>query len=133
MNTRINVEFEMKSSHITPDEITNSLGIFPTRKLLKGDLVGKTLIRMKNNIWCISAKIQEDSLDLTDYLTPIIEQLIPKKVIINKLCQENVVTCVFECGLRIHEEHPIMDLSPKLLSSIVELGASLDIDIVWIV
>ena len=133
MDTRINVEFEIKSNQIKPDEITNYLGILPTRKLLTGDFIGKTLIRMKNNIWCLSVKTQENSLDLTDYLTPIIEQLMPKKEIISKLCLENDVTCVFECGLRIHEQHPIMDLSPKLLSNIVELRASLDIDIVWIV
>ena len=130
MYPEINVEFEIKSKQITPDEITNYLGILPTRKLLTGDFIGKSLIRMKNNIWCLSVKNQEDSLNLSDYLTPIIELLMPKKEIISKLCQENDVTCVFECGIYIIEQSPIMDLSPKLLSNLVELKASLDLDII---
>jgi hypothetical protein len=130
MDPEIDVEFEIKSNQITPDEITNYLGILPTRKLLTGEFIGKSLIRMKNNIWCLSVKNQEDSLDLSDYLTPIIEQLMPKKEIISKLCLENDVTCVFECGIYIIEQSPIMDLSPKLLTNIVELKASLDLDII---
>ncbi len=130
MDPRINVEFQIKSSQIKPEEITSFLGINPTRKLYFGDFISGSQIRMKTNMWCFSVDIQDKTLDLSDYISPIITQLLPKKAFISKLCQENEVSCVFECGIHIIEQTPIVDFSPKLLSSITELNANLDIDII---
>lgn len=130
MDPKIRTEFQIVSKQLSPEEITDQLGIVPTRKLYLGDLIGGSQIRMKANIWCFSVCIQEETLNASDYLTPLVESLLPIKEKILKLYKNKQISCVIECGLHIIEQTPILDLTPVLLLNIAELNANLDIDII---
>jgi hypothetical protein len=130
MDPKIKVEFRITGTKITAEEITNFLGISPTSTWNLGDSIQGTKIRRKHNGWCISIGNIENSLDLMDYIEPLIKFLLPKSELIAEFCSGNGLYCEIACTIYIIDQTPIINFSPILFSNLAELKTNLDIDLI---
>ena len=55
------LEITVISATITPDIITNAMGLAPTRAWLAGDLRPKTIIREKSNGWSLKIEVPPEA------------------------------------------------------------------------
>lgn len=130
-----NMEPEIKigfllSGDISPEEITNFLGVSPTQSWHKGDLVkGTTMIR-KFNGWLLSFMEEVDSNELDDHIRPILSILLPKKDVIADLIDKYKLDAEISCTIYLVDETPVGYLSPEIVTGMSDLQASLDIDII---
>jgi hypothetical protein len=128
MNAEIKVEFIITGTQITPEEISNLLGLTPTRTWREGDLIQATRLVYKQNGWCLSNK--ENSINLGDHIHSLLDNLLPKSELIAKVCSKYGLESEMNCVIYIVNETPIINISKKTIAGMERLGTSLDIDII---
>jgi len=130
MNPRIHIEFILTGLLISPDEITRQLKMSSTRTWLKGDSIQGTNLRRKHNGWCFSIENRQDGLEIEEYILPLVNALAPSVQLIRQICKEYEMSSEISCVIYMSDESPIINWSPQVLSSIVDLGAAIDMDII---
>lgn len=130
MKPKIQVEFVITGIHIPPDEITRQLNLEPTCSWLKGDSIQGTNLRRKHNGWCFSIENRQDGLEIEEYILPLINALSPSAQLIRQICKEYEMSSEISCVIYMSDETPVINLSPQVLSTIVDLGAAIDVDII---
>ncbi len=103
MIPEISVEFSIYGTQITPEEITALLGMNPTQTYRLGDFIERTKVRRKHNAWCFSVNNVISSYYLEDYVSPLLEALLPKAETIRNICKEysrfgQILTDIEKCG-----------------------------------
>ena len=126
----IKVEFVLTGTRLSPDGIIHLLGITPVRTWQKGDSIQDTKLRRKHNGWCLSIKGNENSIDLADYITPLLEVLLPKSELITDICREYELDAEFSCVIYIKDEAPIINFSTTNVINLAKLHAAIDVDII---
>jgi len=130
MDPEIRVELRFRSKQTFLDELTHQLGILPTRVFKTGDLIPKTKLKVAENIWCLSAEINEKTDKLSDFIEPIVENLYEKKEHIEKFCEEKEIYCEIACTIYIVSELPTIFIKPMLMNKMAEMNVNLNIDII---
>jgi hypothetical protein len=118
-------------SDITHDEITNILGIQPSKIYVKGEKRNsKSTALVKENGWLLEPTLDR-SLSFETQLEKLLSFLKLKKDLVKKFCLE--YTCQISCGVFIYfdngESTPSIRLSKEYNKIIQELDLEFDIDI----
>jgi len=130
MDPEIRVEFILTGTKITPDEITNLLGITPTKTWEHGEPIKGTILRRKYNGWCFSIENEKESLDLMDYIQPLVDSILPKSELITRIIKEYELVSEISCGIYIVEQTPIFHFDPEIMAKLVKINTEVDIDII---
>jgi hypothetical protein len=130
MKPKIQVEFQITGSQKLPDEITDLLQIVPSRIWRENDSIQGTKLKRKENGWCLSLKDDENSIDLADYVLPLLKVLRSKSKVITQMYKEFDLRCEMSCAIYINDETPIINFTHEVIASLAELGAYVDIDII---
>jgi Domain of unknown function (DUF4279) len=124
--SRIRVAFRISGFSCSPDELTAHLGIEPSKAWSRGDKVGATALVRPENGWEIIASAPEGA-DLAGHIADVLSKLYPIKSRMScKWGGRRMVSCVI---YSYDGDRPPIFLDLRLLEEIVELGASIDIDI----
>lgn len=127
--TKVNVDFSLVGDDFNPEYISKMLKLEPTEVLKKGEfLIGRKIPNIETT-WSIQTGF-EPSLDIKDQLIKIINQLIGKKEVLQKLCLELPMRPVFQVTVLVkNQEIPVIYLDSIALEFISSIGATIDIDI----
>jgi len=129
MQPKIRFHFQLIGDQITPEEISNYLGIAPSETWLTGDLTRGHGPRKKHNGWRLSTELYQTH-DLDEQLIPLMAKILPKSREITQLIQKYNLTGEVSCHVDVVDVVPSINLKPDLLSKLAELGVYLDIDVV---
>lgn len=129
MQPTIRVKFQIIGDQITPEEISNYLGMNPTETWLAGDSIQGTELRRKHNGWRLSTK-RCQTYHLDEQINILTAEILLKSTVLAKLVEKYDLQLEINCDVDIVDEYPSINLSPESLSQLVELGVSLDIDLV---
>ena len=111
----------------SPDEISHIIGIFPTKKWLKGDIIDKrVIVRRKQNGWMLQSELLEDR-PVKEHIENLLSMVMPKKERLKNIPPdaEIAIYCVVYSTLG----RPDISLDPAMIKAIAELGAWVDFDL----
>ena len=128
MNPKMQVKFCITGLEISPEEITRSIGITPTRTWLLGDSIQKTELRRKHNGWLLSTGKRVISLEESArYLLTV---LLPKSKALNQLCSKYNLRCELSCAIYVIDEMPPVHFSKDVIADLSSLNTAVDVDII---
>lgn len=127
----ISVAFVLRGDEFSPSEVTSVLEIEPTRTRRKGDPIKGTRAKTGCDAWSLSTPRIRDT-DLPKYLRQLLGAILPKSEQLAAICQAYSLAATFECVAYVHNQTPALDFDNDVLSQIVRLGASLDVDLILI-
>jgi hypothetical protein len=128
MESEFRVEFKI-FGNTPPQEITDIIGITPTRTWRKGESNQGLKLLYKENGWGLSSGVQNNP-DIEVHLKALLERLLPKAEVIKSLCKQNDLGSEFSCYIDIVDETPIFNLDAPTIAGISSLNSTLDIDII---
>lgn len=128
MFSTAHAEFRILTDKLDSTEITKLLGLNPTRTWTIGDSIQNTKLKRKHNGWCFST----DEGELEKSVNSIIETMLPKTDVIERLIHTHNIIVLLSCVVYIEEdkEIPVVSFNPKTLLGLAKLNASLDVDII---
>lgn len=130
MLPKIKVEFCITGIQLNPEQITQLIGISPSQIWKMEEPIQNTLLRRKHNGWCLSSGEYNSDLDLAKLAEPLIQILLPKSEVINKICDEFQLDCELSGVAHIVDKTPIINFTHDILLGLAQLNATLDIDII---
>lgn len=127
--TRVYAYFALDGD-FDPGEATRALGVEPTRTWRRGDprIPGAVVVH-KSDGWAFGTE-EEQGLDLPSHVDEVLNRLHPLANHVNDLRQRLGLEASLECVAYVTRQTPITSLSHASLSKIVDLGASLDFDLI---
>jgi Domain of unknown function (DUF4279) len=126
MKSEIFVEFLLTGFEISPEEITNAIGIEPTESWHIDDTIEKTKIKRKENGWTLSSGLDKSS-ELEEHLSALFEQLQVRWTIFTSLCSK--YDSEISCAIYSYEaQGPSIHFDKEIVKYIAELNAEIDID-----
>jgi hypothetical protein len=127
----VKIYFRFYGDSFDPDEITRRLGIQPTHSFLPGDPITEDgRGRRRGYGWWIKVGPRR-TLDIEDMLRELRERVGVSPEIVRQVCADLNVDLSIVCGVGGDEEDamPTMFFPTDFLSWVVELGASLNVDV----
>jgi hypothetical protein len=116
-----------------PAEVTRRLGIEPTTSFRPGDPITKDgQGRRRGYGWMLKVD-ERETIEIDDMLRKLKEQFDVPGVVVRELCKDLNLKPVVICGVGQHESAvttPTLFFSTTFLSWVVEMGASLDVDVI---
>ena len=129
----LTVRFKIFTKSIDLKTLTSELSVKPDIFYVKGEPIKYRKNQIHDeNMWGIESKLS--SISYEEHIQWILNKIAPiKKKILKRLASDEI-TCEFSCYFDNFEKtanlgFPIIDFTYKTLSEIVELRATLDIDI----
>lgn len=129
MDPEIRTSFHIAGDDFSPEDITQQLGIIPDEIWYKGDQVKNLKLIRKQTAWCLTSELETPSLNINDYIVPLIEVLYPKREILVSVCNGLGLYCEISCVIEIVNQAPILHLDPDISGKIHDLNTHLDFDI----
>jgi len=131
MKPAIRVHFQLTwdEDQITPEEISNHLGITPSKTWLTGDSIRGTGLRRKHNGWSLSTK-RCRTYDLDEQIILLMVKILPKSREITQLIKKYNLIGEVACHVDVVDVTPSINFKPDLLSQLAGLGVYLDINLV---
>ena len=136
--TQVMVEFNLIGDEFPIEYVTKMLGIEPTEAYCKGDVIPRrynpNVTYTKNHYrietsWSLSTGYQE-SYDVQEQMTQILEQLKSKAPIINQLKEEYNLVCVFVIVIKMENGYtPGLHFDNELIEFANSIKAEFDIDL----
>lgn len=126
--TKVMVYFTAYADHFDLSEVTQKLGINPTKSWLKGDIIREKL-RRKNTAWEFSTGYVE-SLDVNEQMSQIINKLKDKVPVLLDLKKRNgleygiIIVIVINNGYT-----PALGFDNSAIEFLHLIGADVDIDL----
>lgn len=128
MSTRQFVEFCITGTRISPDEITELLGVVPTRIWRLDEPIQDTMLRRKHNGWCLTKR--HESAELADLVKSLLNELLPNAETITRICSDYELDCELCCVAYVINQAPAINFDREIIRGLAQLGATLDIDII---
>ncbi|MBI5842738.1 MAG: DUF4279 domain-containing protein [Chloroflexi bacterium] len=122
------VSFILRGKDIDPQDITNRLGIKPSRSFKKGDYRSENK-KWPHGYWELESTSYIESDNLRSHIEWLIDRLTPVKTDLKKLFQDISIESEISCFWILSKEHAGLELSHQLLNKIVDLGLKLELDI----
>jgi len=131
MNEENFVRLKIISPIYTPEYIDNFVGICHDKSWKTGDCRGRTIIKEKNNGWILNSLLEKEK-HLYDHIESLIKRIDPIAEKIKSLSKESHVEVEFSCAIYYKNEPPL-HFDANIVSKISYIGASLDIDLYYMV
>lgn len=128
-NNEISVAFTLTDFDCDPKEITERVGITPTKTWIIGDFINKKkTMQYEYNGWKVHSKLEKNA-DLETHIISVLEQLKPAWKSLVKISQSYYTE--ISCAIYIYSdtERPGIHLSKQIIQKIAELNAEIDVDI----
>lgn len=127
-NTNVKAEFIILGDSFEPIDITTKLGLDPTQVWRKGDVTKTPGFTHEETCWMISTDFEE-SYDVNDQLSQLVELLIDKLPAINDLRNTDKIQCMFLLIINIeNNETPAMYFRHDFLEFLNLIKAELHVD-----
>lgn len=123
---RITVEFVVSGFDCAPEEISDGLGVAPTKTWRRGDLIRAPDIRKKSNGWCLASPLEEHWA-LEPHLRWLVTHL-PSHADVG--LGSDGRTADVSCGIEMADRAPSLFVPRDVMERFAQLGADLDIDII---
>ncbi len=126
---KTNVTFRISGDNIIPTEITNDIGINPTRTFAKGEVYKTKIggIRQRPiGHWSISSEIMIDSTSTEEHAKYILEKLEPKTKSIKKYIENSNIRTSLIFWWEATDEHGGFTLSADTLGRLCQLCKDID-------
>jgi hypothetical protein len=128
MSTKIIVHFTL-IGRFNPDEVSEKLGISPTKTWRFGESIQKTLASYKHDGWRLSTN-EVETLDLDKQLKKIWDIIHPFNSKIINICEDLKLDAEIACSVDVEgDQYPALYFERESIKRIAELNAELDIDI----
>jgi hypothetical protein len=120
------VNIRILDEEVLPEQMTEEIGINPSKSWHKGDIRPKTCIKEKNNGWELQSCLAHEAplVEHIDYLLSVIK---PVHKQFQNLTQKYYAQ--LSCIVYFDEELPELSFDKYLLKQLTDLNLSLDIDI----
>jgi Domain of unknown function (DUF4279) len=116
------------SSDALPDEISDRLGLQPTKSWRVGDTELHSTRPHKDNRWTLRLAARP-AVDFTDLVEELLVQLDPCKAEVAALAQLSTITARLSCIAYTTKIVPAVYLENGLLTRIAEMGLDLNVDL----
>ncbi|MGE7916370.1 DUF4279 domain-containing protein [Lysinibacillus xylanilyticus] len=129
--TQVMVYFSLYGDEFSIDDVTEKLGITPTKAFKKGDLIPNrsTVCYRKETRWDLGT-VYQVSLDVNNQLQQIIDKLQSKSLIINEIKESYSLKCKFFIVVKIEEGNPpALYLDKDIIKFAANIEAEFDVDL----
>jgi hypothetical protein len=133
LETRATLLVYPKERH--PDEITQLIGIEPTRCNVKGEEIINSIGRKRvtqNNGWFLSSEGRVDSLDVRRHLDWLIAQLAPKVDILVEIQNIQGIKMAVVCAWYSRSGHGGPTIWPEQMEALARLNLELSFDVYFL-
>jgi hypothetical protein len=118
----------LRGKGLNPQEVTDSLGLSPSRSFKRGDWRNE-IDRWKDNFWSLSSQNKVQSNNLTIHLDWLMNQFEPVKLRFLEILNGENIEAEISCFWILPTDHENLVLSAELIEKITDLGLSLSMDI----
>ena len=131
MNSRCTIEvaLHLTGVNVNPEEITNFLGLSPTRIWRIGDVIGRSSLKRKQDGWVFGLPKQQ-TIDLENMLLTLMDSLAPYQDQIAAIARQLGLEIELSCAIYMENQTPVGHFGISTLQRMVALGADLDIDLI---
>ena len=125
MTDEIIVRLKVTSTRLTPEQITDAVGILCDHAWRIGEKRGKTIIVEKTNGWVLNSKMPKNA-PLESHIEELLGRLVVHADRIRALSEQETVevSCVIYAL-----SPPALNFDKSVIQRIFQLGASVDIDL----
>lgn len=118
----------LRGKDLVPQEITDAIGIKPTKSFKRGD-IRKDTQKWPHGYWELITKDAIQSSDLSAHLDWLVKQLASSKTeLIDIVCKEDIEGEI-SCFWILPTDHETLLLTSDLLKKIAELGLNVTMDV----
>lgn len=114
-----------------PDDVTNRVGLDPSKTWRAGEQRGESLLRWEHDGWCLSTACEE-TIDLGAQIQDLLSRLLPVADLLVGVMDEFDLDAEIACELSLQGQAPSILLSPELLKNVLAVRAGIDIDLLAI-
>jgi hypothetical protein len=127
MSDEIRVTLKITDFECSPEEISNLLGIKPTKQWERGDVIDLRVTRRRgNNGWMLASGLSTES-SVQQQIKVLLEILLPRKERFMVLPEGSRVA--INCIIYTNHGRPDISLSVDIVSAIGSINAGLDFDL----
>src|ERR1700730_4750025 len=108
-----------------PDQITERVGVKPTKSFLEGDPIPKSAATRKDSMWALYSRLERTS-SLEQHVTDVLEQLDANKSAFEKLSNELGGT--LELVGYFHSSYPGLVFDRDIVQRLAQYSLSVDFD-----
>ena len=126
--SRMYATFILRGKQLDPNDVTERLGITPSRSFKRGDRRGEKG-KWPFGFWSLESDGQIQSTDLILHIEWLINKLEPSASQIRELVHEQALDARISCLWISPECHHELDIHPRLIRKIADLGLELSFDI----
>lgn len=119
------IRLKVLSAYLSPEQITEAIGIPSSSSWKSGDKRGRTIIIEKENGWVVQSKLDEKR-ELCSQLFDFLKQIAPYSERFLELSKKNTVE--LSCIIYARTE-PVLYFEKETIEAIAAFGASFDIDL----
>jgi len=130
VKSQVRVSFEVLDFEGLPSDITNVLGVRPTKTWRKGDRIQKSALLEKENGWSIESD-KAPAEQLSELIRRVVASLKGSKdklAIVSKNCYTQLSLVLYVHG----DERPELHLDADIVQRLAELGAHVDADMYFL-
>lgn len=128
MSTSVNVEFVIVGEVFDLNTITKELEVQPTEQWVKGEKVSNRKVFREDTCWSYALG-EEESLDINNQLTRIVDILKLKKNALKELKVRFDIEYLFLITIRIEDDvKPTISIKSPVIELMNDIGAELDVD-----
>ncbi|WP_334840512.1 DUF4279 domain-containing protein [Nostoc sp.] len=126
MESEISASFTLTRFDSDPEEITTILGILPTKTWKIGDVIGKGILRRKQNGWILESQL-EKTVDLESHIKDVLARLQPSWEKLVEICPQyyTEISGVIYC---YDPKSPAIHFNNEIIKSAFELNTEIDVD-----
>ena len=127
--TNIKVEFTVISEDFDIDLLTIKLGIEPTQRYYKGDIIPRINRTREKSFWWIETEYNE-SLDINDEVLKLMEKLYGKEEILKDLKNKHNLEYVICVVINVkNNQEPAIYLTEEVINLFSLIGIYFEIDL----
>ena len=127
MESEIYAYFALIGTDLSPEEVTEKVGIKPSKTWKIGDLIhSKATIRKKYNGWRVDSQLSKSD-DLESHIKSVMEQLQPGWLSLVEVCKH----CKVEISCVIYYRSgsiPAIHFDKYIVEKVHQLNAAIDVD-----
>ncbi len=128
INKHLFATFILRGKGLNPQEVTDSLGVNPSKSFKRGDWRTETE-RWTRNFWSLTSQDKIQSDDLSTHIEWLLNQFEQVNNKLIEILKRDGVESEISCFWIFPTEHEELEISSELLSRIASLGVNLNFDI----
>lgn len=129
MVPEVGVAFLLLGENISPEQVTNRVGLQPTRAWRRGDSVQETLLKRREDGWLLGLP-RKNTIEFEEELCALLDKIEPQRNAIAEACKNLNLKSLISCVVYVSDETPILGLSNETMNRMASLGADFDLDLI---